>query len=143
MSATRVGTLVAAGALSVLVITPGRVLAADQVTFAKDVARILQQKCQVCHRPGTSAPMSLLSYRDARPWVRAIRQRVVTRSMPPWHLDKTIGIQDYKNDRSLSDQQIATIVAWADSGASEGDPKDLPPRCSSATRRNGRLANRI
>ena len=97
------------------------------VTFSKDVAPILQKSCQSCHRPGTSAPMSLMTYQDARPWARAIRQRVVTRDMPPWHLDKTVGIRHYKNDRSLSDAEIAVISRWVDSGAPQGNPKDLPP----------------
>jgi hypothetical protein len=97
------------------------------VTFAKDIAPILQDKCEVCHRVGSMAPMSLVTYQETRPWVKAIRERVVTRNMPPWHLDKTVGIQHFANDRSLSDEQIATIVRWADAGAPLGDPKDLPP----------------
>ena len=97
------------------------------VTFSKDVAPILQKSCQSCHRPGTSAPMSLMTYQDARPWARAIRQRVVMRDMPPWHLDKTVGIRHYKNDRSLSDAEITVISRWVDSGAPEGNAKDLPP----------------
>ena len=70
--------------------------------------------------------MSLVTYQETRPWVKAIRERVVTRNMPPWHLDKTVGIQHFANDRSLSDQQIATVVRWADAGAPMGDTKDLP-----------------
>src|SRR3974390_2840328 len=97
------------------------------VTFSKDVAPIFQKSCQSCHHPGTSAPMSLMTYQDARPWARSIRQRVALRDMPPWHLDKTVGIRHYKNDRSLSDAEIATITRWVDSGAPEGNPKDLPP----------------
>ena len=84
-------------------------LTKQPVTFAKDVAPILQEKCQDCHRKGSMAPMSLVTYEETRPWAKAIKQRVVTRQMPPWHLDKTVGIQDYQNDFSLSDQQIATI----------------------------------
>jgi hypothetical protein len=97
------------------------------VTFSKDVAPIFQKSCQSCHRPGTSAPMSLMTYQDARPWARAIKQRVVLRDMPPWHLDKTVGIRHFKNDRSLSESEIAVISRWVDSGAPEGNPKDLPP----------------
>jgi hypothetical protein len=97
------------------------------VTFNKDVAPILQEKCQVCHREGQMGPMSLVSYQDVRPWVRSIRNKVSTRMMPPWHLDKTVGIQKFKNDISLSDDQIDTIVRWIDAGAPQGDPKDLPP----------------
>jgi hypothetical protein len=97
-----------------------------QPTFAKDVAPIFQKSCQACHHPGTSAPMSLVSYEDVRPWARAIRQRVANREMPPWHLDKTVGIRRYKNDRSLSDDEIATVVRWADNGAPQGSPADMP-----------------
>ncbi len=96
------------------------------VTFAKDVAPIFQEKCQECHRQGTAAPMSLVTYEETRPWAKSIRQRVITRNMPPWHLDKTVGIQEFQNDRSLSDTQIATIVRWVDSGALLGNPQDMP-----------------
>jgi hypothetical protein len=71
--------------------------------------------------------MSLVSYEETRPWAKSIRQRVITRNMPPWHLDKTVGIQHFQNDRSLSDAQIATVVKWVDGGAPMGDPKDMPP----------------
>jgi hypothetical protein len=97
------------------------------VTFAKDIAPIFQKSCVTCHHAGTSAPMSLITYKEARPWVRSIRERVVRRDMPPWHLDKTVGIRNYKNDISLSDPQIATIVKWVDAGAPEGNAADLPP----------------
>jgi hypothetical protein len=106
-------------------------LAADastkQTTFSKDVAPILQAKCQECHQPNSIAPMSLITYQDARPWARSIRERVSTRQMPPWHIDPSVGVQKFKNDMSLSDAQIETIVRWVDGGAAEGDPKDLPP----------------
>jgi hypothetical protein len=105
---------------------PGIATAAE-VTFAKDVVPILQEKCQECHRKGTAAPMSLVSYAETRPWAKSIRERVITRNMPPWHLDKAVGIQEFQNDRSLSDAQIATIVRWVDAGAPLGDPKDMPP----------------
>ena len=95
-------------------------------TFAKDVAPIFQQKCQSCHHQGTSAPMSLVSYEEVRPWARSIRQRVANRDMPPWHLDKTVGIKHYKNDRSLSDVEIATITKWVDTGAPMGKPSEMP-----------------
>jgi hypothetical protein len=103
-----------------------RALAAP-VTFAKDIAPIFQTKCQTCHHPGTSAPMSLVTYEDTRPWARSIQHRVASRDMPPWHLDKTVGIKHYKNDRSLSDGEIATIVRWVDAGAPQGNPADMPP----------------
>src|SRR5713226_4784984 len=72
-------------------------------TFAKDIAPILQAKCEECHRKGTAAPMSLVTYQEVRPWAKAIRERVITRNMPPWHIDKTVGIQHFQNDRSLTD----------------------------------------
>src|SRR5215813_7597666 len=77
--------------------------AADSpVTFARDIAPILQAKCQECHRKGTAAPMSLVTYEETRPWAKSIRYRVVTRNMPPWHIDQTVGIQHFQNDRSLN-----------------------------------------
>jgi hypothetical protein len=97
------------------------------VTFTKDVAPILQERCQACHRPGYIAPMSLLTYEEARPWARSMKARVLARQMPPWHIDKTVGIQEFENDRSLTDEQIDTIVRWVDAGAPKGDPKDMPP----------------
>jgi hypothetical protein len=94
------------------------------VTFAKDVLPILQRSCQKCHRPNAAAPMSLLTYQEVRPWVRAIKQRVSARQMPPWHLDRSIG--EYLDDPSLSDKEIATIVEWVDKGAPQGNPADGP-----------------
>ena len=105
--------------------TTGR--SAVQVTFARDVAPLFQQKCEVCHRPGNIGPMPLTSYEEVRPWVRSIRARVASREMPPWHLDKTVGIQRFINDVSLSDAQIDTIVGWIDAGAPMGNPSDAPP----------------
>ena len=96
------------------------------VTFAKDVAPILYKNCIRCHRSGEIAPMSLLTYADARPWARSIKERVSKREMPPWFLDKTIGIQKYKNDPSLSDADVDTIVKWVDGGAVQGNPADAP-----------------
>jgi len=96
-------------------------------TFSKDVAPIFQAKCQECHQPNSIAPMSLITYQDVRPWARSIKQRVAARQMPPWHLDRSVGVQKFKNDMSLADEQIDTIVRWVDSGAPQGDPKDLPP----------------
>src|SRR5262249_53418509 len=87
------------------------------VTFAKDIAPIFQTACQVCHRPGSIAPMPLLTYADARPWARSIRQKVVAREMPPWFIDKNVGVQHFGNDRSLSDRDIDTITRWVDAGA--------------------------
>jgi hypothetical protein len=96
------------------------------VTFTKDVAPILQAKCQECHRVGSMAPMSLVTYEEARPWAKSIKQRVITRQMPPWHIDPNVGVQQFKNDMSLSTEQIDTLVRWVDSGAPMGDPKDMP-----------------
>jgi hypothetical protein len=95
-------------------------------TFTRDVAPIFQEKCEVCHRPDNIGPMSLVTYEEVRPWVRSIKSRVVSREMPPWHLDKGIGIQRFINDRSLTDGEIDTIVKWIDAGAPRGDVKDMP-----------------
>ena len=100
--------------------------AAAPVTFTRDVAPLFQAKCQSCHHDGTVAPMSLTTYEDVRPWARSIKDRVVRREMPPWHLDKTVGIQKFKDDISLTDDQIAAISAWVDGGAVMGDPRDMP-----------------
>jgi len=97
------------------------------VTFNKHVLPILQKNCQTCHRPGEIAPMSFLTYKDARPWARAIKNAVVNRQMPPWFADPGYG--HFANDRRLSDAEIQTLSKWADDGAVEGDPKDMaPPR---------------
>lgn len=101
--------------------------AQGQVTFTKDVAPILQEHCQVCHRPNTFAPMSLLTYEEVRPWAKSIRLKVLAREMPPWYIDKNIGVRHFKNDASLSDAEIATIVNWVDAGAPKGDPANMPP----------------
>src|SRR5262245_47764097 len=116
---------VAFGALLAL---PGSAFAQSPApTFTKDIAPIFQEKCEACHRPDSIAPMSLQTYEEARPWARSIKARVQARQMPPWHIDKTIGIQEFKNDRSLSDAQIDAVVRWVDAGAPKGDPKDMPP----------------
>jgi hypothetical protein len=106
--------------------TTGKSDAAKAVTFSKDVAPIFQKSCQSCHHAGTSTPMSLMTYDETRPWARSIKERVARREMPPWHLDKTVGIRKYKNDISLSDEEIATVVKWVDSGAPQGNPDDMP-----------------
>jgi mono/diheme cytochrome c family protein len=96
------------------------------VTFSKDVAPIFFKNCAECHRPGESAPMSLLSYKDARPWARSIREKVLSREMPPWHADPSTG--HFSNDRRLTEAEIETIKVWVDAQALEGDPRDLPPQ---------------
>jgi hypothetical protein len=95
------------------------------VTFNKDVAPIVFERCSGCHHANDVAPMSLLSYKDARPWAKAIRAAVLSRKMPPWQADPHFG--DFVNDRRLTEAQIETIKAWVDAGAPEGDAKDLPP----------------
>src|SRR5437660_5127446 len=100
--------------------------AAAEVTFSKDIAPIFQAKCQECHQPNSIAPMSLISYQEVRPWAKSIRERVITRQMPPWHIDRSVGVQQFKNDMSLTDEQVNTIVRWVDGGAVQGDPKDMP-----------------
>jgi hypothetical protein len=77
-------------------------------TFSKDLAPIFQDKCQQCHQPNSIAPMSLITYQDVRPWARAIKERVATRQMPPWHIDPSVGVRTFKNDMSLSESQIDT-----------------------------------
>ena len=96
-------------------------------TFSKDIAPILQRSCESCHRPGGGAPMPLVDYSEVRPWARAIKARTAAREMPPWFVDKNIGIQRFKDDPSLSDAEIATIGDWVDAGAPQGNPADLPP----------------
>ena len=124
MAAARFGVVF----LFVLVPAALRAAPADRpVTFTKDVAPIVRDKCEACHRPNSIAPMSLQTFEEARPWARSIRTRVAARQMPPWHIDKTVGIQHFENDRSLTDEQIETIVRWVDAGAPQGDPNDMPP----------------
>jgi hypothetical protein len=98
--------------------------AGSHVTFHKDVEPILQQHCQECHRPGEIAPMPLLTYEQARPWAAAIKTAVLKRQMPPWPADPKYGV--FSNDRSLTQDQIDTLVAWVDAKAPEGNPADAP-----------------
>ena len=103
---------------------------APEVTFTKHIAPILQRSCENCHRPDGVAPMSLRTYEEARPWARAIKQRTgigpKAGVMPPWYVEKNIGIQKFKNDPSLSADEIALIAKWADSGAPRGNAADMP-----------------
>jgi hypothetical protein len=105
--------------------------AGPTVTFARDIVPILQRSCQQCHRPGSIAPMSLITYEQVRPWARAIKYRTGLRSkpeaMPPWYIEKNIGIQQYKGDYSLNDAEVEKIAKWVDSGAPLGNPADMPP----------------
>ena len=120
-------TFAVAGAMIVSPWMTGPAAAQAQVTFAKDIAPILQRSCENCHRKGGVAPMSLSTYEEVRPWARAIKTRTAQRDMPPWFIEKDIGIQKFKDDPSLSDREIATIAKWADSGAPLGNPADMPP----------------
>src|SRR5215831_17357540 len=95
-----------------------------KVSFSRDVAPIFYNRCAECHRPGEIAPMSLLTYNDARPWARSIKQKVLDRSMPPWLAAPEN--DHFSNDRRLSRKEIDTITAWVDAGAPRGDDKDLP-----------------
>jgi hypothetical protein len=95
-------------------------------TFTKDVAPIMFKKCAACHRPGEVAPMTLLSYQDVRPWAKVIKSKVLAREMPPWGAEPEHSLK-MRNDRSLSQEQIDTIVAWVDGGAPKGNDADLPP----------------
>lgn len=95
-------------------------------TFSKDIAPLFQRTCDNCHRPGSIAPMSLLTWKDSRPWARSIKEKVATRTMPPWHIDKNVGVKKFKDDPSLTDAEIATISAWVDHGSPEGNPADMP-----------------
>ena len=102
-------------------------LAADtssSVTFSRDVLPILQKNCQSCHRPGQVAPMSLISYKDTRPWAKAIKAAVIARKMPPWFADPKYG--HFINDRSLKQSEIDALAKWVDTGVQEGDARDAP-----------------
>ena len=102
------------------------------VTFSKDIAPILQRSCQSCHRAGGGAPMSLITYDEVQRYGRRIARKTAIRdrmgAMPPWFVEKDIGILAFRNDPSLSDEELAKIQAWADNGAPEGDPADMPPQ---------------
>ena len=95
-------------------------------TYTKDIAPILFDHCATCHRAGEMAPMSLMSYAEVRPWARSIKQRTAQREMPPWFLDKNVGIAEYLDDPSLTDEEIVTIGVWVDNGAPRGDQNDMP-----------------
>src|SRR5579863_4103812 len=105
-------------------LSAGTAFAADSVTFHKDVEPILQNNCQSCHRPGEVAPMSLLTYEQSRPWAKAIKEKVLARKMPPWFADPQYG--HFDNERSLTAQEIKTLVSWADGGAVAGEKTDAP-----------------
>ncbi len=118
----------AAGAFALTALLGGASTASAQTapTFTKDVAPIFQQKCEACHRPESIAPMSLQTWQQSRPWARSIKARVLEHSMPPFQIDRTVGITKFKNDDSLTNQELDTIVKWVDAGAPQGDPKHMP-----------------
>jgi hypothetical protein len=101
--------------------------AQERVTFARHVAPILQRACEHCHRQDGVGPMPLSTYEQVRPWANAIKMRTARREMPPWYVEKNIGIQRFKDDPSLSDAELATIAAWVDGGAARGNSTEMPP----------------
>ncbi len=111
-------------AMLVMLATAANKSGAAKVTFTKDVAPILYKNCVVCHRPGEMAPMALVNYKEVRPWARSIRERVVSREMPPWYADPNHG--QFANDSRLAAAEIEIIRNWVDGGAIEGSAKDLP-----------------
>ncbi len=111
-------------AMLVLWATAATKSSASKATFTKDVAPILYKNCVVCHRPGEMAPMALINYKEVRPWARSIRERVISREMPPWYADPNHG--EFANDSRLAATEIETLRNWVDGGAVEGNPKDLP-----------------
>src|SRR5580698_7745850 len=118
-------THVPVGWIIIAALFPATVFAqTSKPTFGKDIAPIFYARCAMCHRPGEVAPMSLMSYTDARPWARAIKVQVATRTMPPWHAEGEAG--KWRNDRRLSQAEIDKIVAWVDAGAPRGDDSDMP-----------------
>ena len=97
---------------------------APAATFSKNVAPILYSRCVGCHRPGEAAPMSLIDYKDVRPWAKSIKAAVLQHTMPPWLADSSIG--HFSNDRRLSQAEINTLVNWVDAGTPEGNASELP-----------------
>ena len=120
----RTSLAVAAGCLMV-VVGAASLTGQSGPTYYKDVLPILQSNCQTCHRPGEVAPMSLISYEQARPWAKAIKAKTADRQMPPWFADPEVGV--FSNERRLTPNEITTLAAWADAGAPAGNPKDAPP----------------
>jgi mono/diheme cytochrome c family protein len=119
------------GLFSVMALVPALAGAAgptaEPPTYAKEVSRIIQDNCQICHQPGQIGPMSFTSYEEVRPWAPLIRMKVQDREMPPYQYDHDIGVQELKGDWRMSDEDINTVVAWVDAGAPLGNPEELPP----------------
>src|SRR5688572_21873819 len=120
----RSGALGIAMLLAISMAIPGQNPPTPEVTFSKDVAPLVYEHCVYCHRPGEVAPFSLVNYATARPWARAIKEQVLTRRMPPWYLDPRYG--SFQNVKELTTKDLATLAAWVDGGAKEGNPRDLP-----------------
>jgi hypothetical protein len=108
-------------------LTPALAGAQEAPTYAKEVSRIIQDNCQICHQPGQIGPMSFTSYEEVRPWAPLISMRVADREMPPYQYDHDIGVQELKGDWRMNQEDIDTIVAWVDAGAPMGNPEELPP----------------
>lgn len=131
LGAVRALGLAAAGVLVAALPATAQSGAKEQVTFTKHIAPIFQRSCVSCHRPGSIAPMSLVTFEDARPWARSIKNKTSRPPddpdrMPPWYIEKNVGIQKFKDDPSLTEKEIATIGAWVDAGAPRGNPADMP-----------------
>ncbi len=123
-NAAACGALLATAAVT---LAPAPATAQDHPTFARDVAPIIQQNCQVCHQPGSIAPMSLTSFEAVKRYAPRIRDKVAERIMPPWHIDRSVGVQEFKNDRGLTDGELETLVTWLDGDMPFGDEADMPP----------------
>jgi Copper type II ascorbate-dependent monooxygenase, C-terminal domain len=131
IEAMKISRLVLIGCLTAIALSAlpasratGTKPSAKKITFNRDVAPIFFKNCAECHRPGEAAPFSVLSYKDIRPWAKSIREKIISREMPPWHADPQVG--EWANDRRLKQQEIDTITAWIDGGVMEGDASDLP-----------------
>ncbi|MBL4821495.1 MAG: cytochrome c [Gammaproteobacteria bacterium] len=115
------------GLFSAMALVPALAGAADQdPTYSREVSRIIQDNCQICHQPGQIGPMSFTTYEEVLPWAPLIRMRVLDREMPPYHYDRDIGVQELQNDWRMSDEDINTLVAWVDAGSPLGNPELLP-----------------
>jgi hypothetical protein len=116
---------------------------AGEITYSREISRIIQENCQICHQPGQIGPMSLTTYQEVRRYSRRIREQVSTREMPPYHYDADIGVQELKGDWRMSDEDINTVLSWIDTGTPEGDPADLPAPIEYPTVGEWRLASQF